>query len=276
MKKLIKSRKIFEKSNLKLTKNSSSTLTVNQLKHMYGKWFAGIIADYRSTEPAERYSSLDEYLTKNAFFVTGTFHRRKMYMRKYNHGVAQSDATFEMDAFHNLYTGLAKTVLGNHWTRRSQAPAWPLAIVALDHPEAKFARSSGSQITNLHWHAIIVTRSTHRASYAAAIGDDQQLKVLRERTHMDSILSVPWDSTQGMDYAVKAFVKSTNSSTGSLDDLRIYPSPSLSNSIGWGYLRKYEQVTAEVKRLRAGLQRERLAEMNYEALYGQDPVAEGV
>jgi hypothetical protein len=236
-----------------------------QQKALFDGWINGTLAEYRKSEPAKRYSSLDEYLAANAFFITGTFHRAKMAKRKWDHGFTQSDTQLEMDAFHNLYHAVARKALGTHWGRQSKANQRMLAIVAMDHPEAKFGRTAGSATTNLHWHVILVARSDNRDAVANALDDPELLAAFKHRTLVDSLDVKPWLAGSTKDYLLKAFIKSVDAPNTGIDDLRVYPKPSTLKGLGWGYLVERNHRSKSLQRLIVDLEREAISH----ALYGR-------
>ena len=263
----------YARSNVKNTGNLPSTINPKDLNAAYENWITHILAAYHSSEPAERCSSLDEYLTNNAFFVTGTFHQRKLAHRKHGLGLARTNTSLEMDAFHYLYVSVLRAVLGGHWANKSHSGRLPLAIVAIDHSEAKFGYPGQSEQTNLHWHAIVVGRSVDRVSLGAALHAPSLIDSVKARTLADSIQVEPWDvrkSRGSLGYGIKAHVKSHASPNAGLDDIRIYPHPSTSG-LGWGYINKFSRLNPKLKRLEDGIMRESFAEFEYARLYGVEP-----
>ncbi|MHA6691595.1 hypothetical protein [Devosia sp. A449] len=258
-----------DRSNVKISKNIIAPLSLEKQRKEYAAWVNGIIQQFRSSEVAERYSSLDEYMSANAFFISATFNRGKMARSKFNRGLPQADSSLEMDAFHNLYMTAAKKALGNHWTNKGRALDWPLAIVAADHNEAKYGRTSGSEITNLHWHAILVSRSSHREKFEQALADPLLVADFQHRTLVDSLDVRPWMAGSSTDYLLKAFTKSVHTPSAALSDLRVYPKPVGTGAIGWGYLHIRDQVSPAVRRLRNSFKRAEVDAVANNAVYGE-------
>jgi hypothetical protein len=205
-----------------------------------------------------------------AFFVTGSYDQNKIRHRKYGLGLSLSDTSLEMDGFHYLYVLLTRAVLGGHWNRKSFMNRLPLAIVAPDHPEAKYGFSGQTEITNLHWHAIIVGRQQDKAALKAALHDQALLDEVKARTLIDSIDVRTWDPTKKTDYGLKAHAKSSSVVHAGLNDLRIYPGPTAAGRLGWGYLHPFSRLRGKILALRDGLMRDRFADHEYARLYGSE------
>lgn len=262
---------ILKRSNVKAVDNNRTRLSLPLTESIYDRWVSNVLNEYRSTETAERYSSLDEYMVSNAYFVTITFHRRRMAGRKRERGLRQTDATLEMDAFHKLYGSLVKATLGNQWSKPKFASRWPLAIVAIDHPEAKYAFMTTGEMTNLHCHAVMVCRSQDRKAFEAALADQPAILSFQATTLADSVDFRPWDPTKDKDYILKAHVKGSLQAAAAVTDVRIYPKPTATRQIGWANLNSYPRFSASLQKLRRGLLDEAKAELEYGNRHGFEP-----
>lgn len=259
------------RSNVKDIHRSKITLKSWQLQPHYNKWINDLFKAYRNDEAAVRYSSLDEYLTHNGVFVTATFHRWGMALKKRNLNLRLTDTSLELDAFHRLYRDVAHGTLGNHWDNKSKANRWPLAVVAIDHPEAKYAKETTGEVTNLHWHAVIVCRSDDRSAFMKALNDIELGPDFYFTTLVDTLDVRAWDPSKDASYITKAHVKALDAATPGTEDVLIYPNPSASGRLGWGYRNKYIRSSGGLARLIAGLKREQHLAYRYARLHGAEP-----
>lgn len=257
------------RSNVKAIQNKIQPLGSRGLEPHYERWARWLVNDYRESEPAARYSSADEYLRHNGFFVSATFHRWGMISRKRTMNLRSTDTSLEMDAFHRYYCLVARATLGNHWENKSHR--FPFALVSIDHPEAKYSRATDGQITNLHWHAMMICRSNDRTAFDAALNDPQLLKAFKEQTLADKVEVQPWDPSHNASYILKAHVKAFDPATAEMDEIRVYPKPSVQGRLGWGYRNPYRVVIRPLKRLVEGLKREQSADLEYSSRYGDEP-----
>ncbi|HEY8358075.1 MAG TPA: hypothetical protein VIL30_11490 [Ramlibacter sp.] len=239
------------------------------LEPHYEGWFRQLITDYRNSEPAARYSSEDEYLRHNGFFVTSTFHRWGMLDRKRKLSLRPSDVSLEMDAFHRFYCAIAKATIGNHWENKNNR--FPFALVSIDHGEAKYAVTTSGKMTNLHWHAMMICRSDDQHAYAAALNNSKFLNAFKEQTLADKVEVSAWDSSKRASYITKAHVKAAQAATAGTEEILIYPKPSVQGRLGWGYRNSYRHVVRPLKRLIGGMKRLQAAELDYSSRYGNEP-----
>jgi hypothetical protein len=247
----------------------STKLGTLSLQKNYEQWMSKVRKDYFDAVASGQYSSLDEYLVSNSYFITITFRRWAINQRKVNHSLSLSDPSLEWDAVHALYRDLARKHLGPHFDRKTRRDRLPLLIAGIDHPEAKYAQVGPMPMTNLHVHALIAFPPAESQSYKQILNDETFVSAFRTNQLADSVDLAEWDSAKGMSYILKAYLKAGPS--GPVDLIpRIYPNPSANGLVGYRFAVSQKRSFGAVERLRRGIRRERYAEAMYVRLYGRD------
>lgn len=225
----------------------------------WGDWIDDLMYRYANRAKISDLK-IKEFYSDHLFFMTLTFDRKLLELRKGELGLMDHDRSTEWDDFHYVYGAISEALYGKGWARQKFEHSLPMAVACMDFEGSRYAAQLDENLKNVHFHIIWVVYPGKAGNFQRYIeGPKFKLNVL-DKLHIDKCELQAYDDQKATirqlaTYASKALPK-TRICPLDAELVRIYPNKNYSGE-AYVVFRNYRTEKKREKRIRAAAWSER-------------------